>query len=100
MIFAGFFVYLVVPELKGLSLEVSLKNYPLSKNVCIPLMLIRPLQPTPLLLQQVDEMYQDKKLLPWKTTQWQPQTGRDTNRNAIGLSQIVNFNKNKKRVDA
>lgn len=59
LVFAAVFSYLVVPELRGLSLE------------------------------QVEEMYQEKKLLPWQTPKWQPKTGRDTNRSAIGLSQII-----------
>ncbi|PWN34103.1 putative monosaccharide transporter [Meira miltonrushii] len=59
LVFAAIFSYLVVPELKGLSLE------------------------------QVNEMYEDKKLKPWNSGKWQPQTGRDTNRSAIGLSHIL-----------
>lgn len=59
LVVAAIFSYLAVPELKGLSLE------------------------------QVEEMYQDRKLLPWKTSKWQPKTGRDTNRSAIGLSHLL-----------
>lgn len=59
LVVAAVFSYLAVPELRGLSLE------------------------------QVEEMYQDRKLLPWKTSKWQPQTGRDTNRSAIGVSALM-----------
>ncbi|UZJ55342.1 hypothetical protein CBS101457_004662 [Exobasidium rhododendri] len=67
MCFAGVFVFLVVPELKGLSLE------------------------------QVDEMYENRSLKPWQTSKWVPQSGRDTNRSAIGISHIVKFNKDRRR---
>ena len=87
MVFAGFFVFLVVPELKGLSLEVS------ARGVARPLIATD----SPLYSQQVDEMYENKKLLPWQTTKWVPSTGRDTNRSAIGISHIVKFNKDRKR---
>lgn len=65
LVVAAIFSYLAVPELKGLSLE------------------------------QVNEMYEDKKLKPWNTTKWQPQTGRDTNRSAIGLSHIIKLGSKK-----
>lgn len=65
LIVAAIFSYLAVPELKGLSLE------------------------------QVNEMYEDKRLKPWNTSKWQPQTGRDTNRSAIGLSHILKLGSKK-----
>ncbi|MCO5566040.1 hypothetical protein L7F22_019715 [Adiantum nelumboides] len=65
LIVAAIFSYLAVPELKGLSLE------------------------------QVNEMYEDKRLKPWNTSEWQPQTGRDTNRSAIGLSHIIKLGSKK-----
>lgn len=65
LVFSAIFSYLVVPELKGLSLE------------------------------QVEEMYGDRKLKPWHTSKWQPTSGRDTNRSAIGISHIIKLGSKK-----
>lgn len=65
LVFSAVFSYLAVPELKGLSLE------------------------------QVEELYSTRGLKPWQTARWQPTTGRDTNRSAIGLSHILNLSKKK-----
>lgn len=67
MVFAVVFVFLAVPEVKGLTLE------------------------------QVDEMYDDTSVRPWNSARWTPSTGHDRNRSAVGISHLVKLRRDKQQ---